>query len=174
MRSIYQWAAFPDILTERWYPVEVTLSSGTLSCMKVLVRRIDHEIPLPEYKTAGAAAMDCMARTATVIPPKEVRLVPLNVALKSPRGHFVLLAARSSLHKRGLMMANGIGIGDEDYAGDHDEYQAALYNFTDESITVERGDRIVQMLILPFDRVEWEEVKTLGAPDRGGFGTTGL
>ena len=83
------------------------------------------------------------------------------------------MAARSSLHKRGLMLANGIGIGDEDFAGDNDEYQAALYNFTDVPVEVKRGDRIVQIIVLPFDRVEWEEVNSHGGRDRGGFGSTG-
>lgn len=118
--------------------------------------------------------MDCVVRTTTVIEPKKVSLVPLNAALKPPRGHFVLLAARSSLHKRGLMMANGIGIGDEDFSGSNDEYHAALYNFTDAPVEIQRGERIVQMLILPFDRVQWEEVDALDAPDRGGFGSTGV
>lgn len=142
--------------------------------MKVAIKRIDTELPLPEYKTTGAAAMDCVARVDTTIAPGEIGYVPLNVAIKLPKGHFVLLIARSSLHKRGLMLANNVGIGDEDFCGDNDEYQAALYNFTDASATVTRGDRIVQMMVLPFDRVEWQEVTTLGEPDRGGFGTTGL
>jgi dUTP pyrophosphatase len=141
--------------------------------MKVRIKRIDTDLPLPEYKTSGAAAMDCVARTTTVIPPEKFCLVPLNIALKPPRGHFVLVAARSSLHKRGLIMANGIGIGDEDFSGNNDEYQAALYNFTDTPVEVKRGDRIVQMLILPFDRVVWNEVYSLEDADRGGFGSTG-
>lgn len=141
--------------------------------MKVPIKRIDKDIPLPEYKTNGAAAMDCFARTTTIVESKKVCLVPLNVALKPPQGHFVLLAARSSLHKRGLMMANGIGIGDEDFSGDNDEYQAALYNFTDSSVEVKKGDRIVQMLVLPFDRIVWDEVDFLNQPNRGGFGSTG-
>lgn len=142
--------------------------------MKVAIRRIDGELPLPAYGTEGAAALDCAARTTTEIPPRGVRLVPLNIVLQPPPGHFVLLAARSSLHKRGLMLANGIGIGDEDYSGTNDEYQAALYNFTDAPITVSRGDRIVQILLLPFDRVEWSEANSLDGKDRGGFGTTSI
>lgn len=142
--------------------------------MKVSVRRVDKKLPLPEYKTPGAAAMDCSVREDVRIPPKGVGMAPLNIALKPPKGHFVFLAARSSLHKRGLMMANGIGIGDEDFSGDNDEYQAALYNFTDASVQLKKGDRILQMIILPFDRVEWRETDSLGSPDRKGFGTTGI
>ncbi len=142
--------------------------------MKVSVRRVDKKLPLPEYKTPGAAAMDCSVREDVEIPSKSVAMAPLNIALKPPTGHFVLLAARSSLHKRGLVMANGIGIGDEDFSGDNDEYQAALYNFTDAPVALKKGDRILQMIILPFDRVVWNEVDSLGNPDRKGFGTTGI
>ena len=142
--------------------------------MKVPVRRFDAELPLPEYKTPGAVAMDCSVREDVQIPPKGVGMASLNIALKPPKGHFVLLAARSSLHKHGLMMANGVGIGDEDFSGDNDEYQTALYNFTDAPVELKKGDRIMQMIILPFDRVEWHEVDSLGGPDRSGFGTTGI
>jgi dUTP pyrophosphatase len=142
--------------------------------MKVPVLRIDKELPLPLYKTAGAAAMDCAAREDVVIAPRSVGMVSLNVAIKPPKGHFVLLAARSSLYKRGLMPANNVGIGDEDYSGDNDEYKAPLYNFSDAPVEIKRGDRVVQIMILPFERVEWEEKDTLGGVDRGGFGTTGI
>lgn len=117
--------------------------------------------------------MDCSVREDVEISPKEIGMVHLNIALKPPRGHFVLLAARSSLHKRGLMMANGVGIGDEDFSGDNDEYRAALYNFSNETVSIKRGERLVQMMILPVDRVEWSEMETLGNQNRGGFGTTG-
>ncbi|MDE1944577.1 MAG: dUTP diphosphatase, partial [Patescibacteria group bacterium] len=121
----------------------------------------------------GEAAMDLASRSDVVIQPGTIEVLDLNVAMKPPPGHFVLMAARSSLRKRGLMLANGIGILDEDYCGDGDEYHAALYNFTKEPVTVVRGERVVQIIVLPYDRVTWQEVDTLGAPDRGAFGTTG-
>lgn len=135
---------------------------------------MDKELPLPEYKTAGAAAMDLLVREDAIVPSHGIAVLSLNVAMKLPVGHFALMAARSSLRKRGLMLANGIGILDEDYAGDGDEYHAALYNFTDEPIEIKKGERVVQMLVLPFDRVVWNEVDSLGETDRGGFGTTGI
>ena len=141
--------------------------------MQVSIRKIDKELPLPEYKSVGAVGMDCSARIDVVLAPGVCEMVPLNIALKPPKGHFVLLVARSSLHKRGLMLANGVGIGDEDFSGDADEYNAVLYNFTSKVVEIKRGERIVQMLVLPFDRVEWNEVETLSTQNRGGFGTTG-
>ncbi|MFH2118671.1 MAG: dUTP diphosphatase [Candidatus Paceibacterota bacterium] len=141
--------------------------------MKVQIKRFDKNLPLPEYKTEGAAAFDLYAREQTTIPARSVKLVPLNIALQLPEGHWALLSARSSLHKKGLMMANGIGVGDYDYRGDNDEYRAALYNFTDQSVTVDQGERIVQMIILKRERAEFLEQAQLNTKDRGGFGSTG-
>ena len=84
-----------------------------------------------------------------------------------------MMAARSSLHKRGLMFANGTAIFDEDYAGDQDEYKAILYNFSTEPVEVKKGDRVGQIIVMPYDKVQWEEVETLGNPERGGIGSTG-
>lgn len=142
--------------------------------MKVPIRRVDKELLLPLYKTPGAVAMDCPVRQGGVVPPKGLLYVALNIALKPPAGHFVLMAARSSLHKRGLMMANNVAIFDEDFSGDGDEYKAVLYNFTDEPVEISAGERLTQIIFLPYDKVEWKEVDTLGSPTRGGYGTTGI
>jgi dUTP pyrophosphatase len=141
--------------------------------MEVPIRRVDKEIPLPQYQTAGAVALDCAIREDTTIPPQGIAYAPLNFSLQPPLGHWVLMAARSSLHKRGLMLANGLGIFDEDFSGDEDEYKVALYNFTNEHVDVKKGERLTQIVFLPYDKVEWNEVETLGKEARGGFGTTG-
>lgn len=141
--------------------------------LKVVIKRFNPDLPLPEYKTRGAAGMDLVARQSLIIAPKTISYVPLNIALELPEGYFALLVARSSLHKKGLMMANGVGIGDCDYRGDEDEYQTALYNFSDQSVKVEKGERLVQLLILPIERVSWEEKAKLTSNNRGGFGSTG-
>jgi len=141
--------------------------------MKVLIKRFDKSLPLPEYKTTGAAAFDLYARQDTVIPAHQVKLVPLNIALQLPADHWALLSARSSLHKMGLMVANGIGVGDYDYRGDNDEYMAALLNFTDQEVVVKKGERVVQMIIMSRERVEFEELDKFETTDRGGFGSTG-
>lgn len=141
--------------------------------MKLKLKLFDPSLSAPRYQTQGAVGFDLAAREETVIPPGEVKLVPLNVAIELPPNHWALLAARSSLHKKGLMLANGIGVGDADYCGDNDEYRAALYNRTGGAVTVEKGERVVQMLILPYTKVDLEVVEHLGNSDRGGFGTTG-
>lgn len=141
--------------------------------MKINIRRFDKSLPLPEYKTKGAAAFDLYVRQKTTIPAHKVGMITLNIAIQLPADHWALLAARSSLYKRGLMLANGIGIGDYDYRGDQDEYKAAIYNFTDEDVIVNQGERIVQMIIISRERVEFIEKKKFTAKNRGGFGTTG-
>jgi dUTP pyrophosphatase len=141
--------------------------------MKIRIKRFDQTLPLPEYKTAGAAAMDLVARETTVIAPHKVGYVPLNIAVQVPDEYWVLVTARSSLHKKGVMMGNGVGVGDADFCGDEDEYKAILLNFTDQEVTIQRGDRIAQMMILKRDRVELEEVEQMEQKSRGGIGSTG-
>ena len=141
--------------------------------INIKIKRFDKSLPLPEYKTSGAAAMDLYARETVTIQPHTVVQVPLNIAMEIPKEYWVLISARSSLHKQGVMLANGIGVGDSDYCGDGDEYRAALLNFTNKQVTIEKGDRICQMKILKRDGVELEEVEKLENKDRGGYGSTG-
>lgn len=146
---------------------------GEMSLKRLKIKLFDSSLPRPKYQTPGAAALDLYARQEIKIEPQSIGYVPLNVAFELPTGHWALLAARSSLHKKGLMLANGIGIGDEDFCGDQDEYQAAVFNFTQEKVKVKKGERIVQLVILPRKKFETELVESLGNDDRGGFGSTG-
>lgn len=141
--------------------------------MRVKLKLFDTSLPMPAYKTSGAAAFDLYARTEVIVPPQSVAYVPLNVAVELPKDHWALVSARSSLHKKSLVLANGIGIGDYDYRGDGDEYLAALFNFSAQPVTVERGERIVQMLILRREPIELERTESFQAQNRGGFGSTG-
>ncbi len=141
--------------------------------LQIAIKRFDKEIPLPEHKTKDAAAFDLYARINVEIPPREFKYVPLNVAVQTPSGYFLLLVARSSTHKKGIWMANGVGIGDPDFSGDNDEYSAAYYNFTDKLVLIEKGERIAQGLIVKREAVQWQEVETMENKTRGGWGTTG-
>lgn len=141
--------------------------------MKVKIKRFDKSLPLPKYQSNGAAAMDLAAREAMTVQPRSVAMVPLNIALQPPAHHWVLMSARSSLYKKGLMLANGIGVGDFDYKGNNDEYHAALFNFTDQPVKIEKGERLTQMMILNREKIEWEEQDEFADEDRGGFGSTG-
>ena|SRR3990167_899291 len=141
--------------------------------MKVRIKRFDKTLPLPEYKTAGAVAFDLYSRVSVTILPKGIVRVPLNVALEPPEGYMLMMAARSSLHKRGLMLGNGVAIMDRDFSGNDDEYHAVIYNFSEKPVSIEKGERLVQGIFKKYDKAEWEEVQDMGNKDRGGFGTTG-
>ena len=141
--------------------------------MKTRIKRFDKSLPLPEHKTTKAAAFDLYARETMEIQPSSVAYIPLNNAIETPDGYFLLVAARSSTHKKGLWMANGIGIMDPDYSGNEDEYKAVYYNFTDAPVKVEKGERIAQVVCVKMETPVIQEVDTMPNKTRGGFGTTG-
>ena len=142
--------------------------------LKVRIRRLDPSVELPAYGTDGSAAFDLAASETTVIAPGEVRLVPTGLVIEVPAGMFLGIFARSSTPlKRGLMVANGVGVVDSDYCGPSDEIKVPTLNFTAAPVTVAKGDRIAQGILLPSPRVEWDEVGELREGSRGGFGATG-
>jgi dUTP pyrophosphatase len=142
--------------------------------MKVRVRRLRPDVDLPRYETSGAAAFDLAAAEDTTIPPGAVALVPTGLVIEVPAGMFLGIFARSSTPlKRGLMVANGVGIVDPDYCGPGDEVKIAVLNVTTAPVAIRQGDRIAQGIFLPAPRVTWEETDALGTSSRGGFGGTG-
>jgi dUTP pyrophosphatase len=141
--------------------------------MRTRIKRFSKDINLPEYKTIGAAGFDLSSRERVEISPHAIGYIPLNVAVEAPTGYVVLLVARSSLHKKGLMLANGLGVMDSDFCGDEDEYKAVCLNFTNQPVIVEKGDRIGQGVLIKYEKAEWEEVECMERKTRGGFGTTG-
>jgi len=140
----------------------------------VRIKRLSSSIPLPRYESEGAAAFDLAAASDTTIPPGHVVLVPTGLVIEVPRGMFLGIFARSSTPlKRGLMVANGVGIVDPDYCGPADEVKIAVLNFTANPVHLKAGDRIAQGVFLPATRVGWEEVEVVRTESRGGFGSTG-
>lgn len=142
--------------------------------MKIKIKRIDVTLPLPEYHTGGAVAFDLYSRIDETIPAQKTILLPANFIIKIPEGYMLLLAARSSLaKKKGLKMANGVGIIDQDYCGEEDELHLLLHNYTDQDVPIARGERLAQGIFVKIEKGEWEEVNTMNETSRGGFGTTG-
>ena len=141
--------------------------------MNIKIKRFDKDLPLPKRQTEGAAAFDLTARESVTIAPGTVGYVPLNIAIETPLDHFLLIAARSSTHKKGIMMANGIGIVDPDYSGNEDELKAAYFNFSVAPVVVEKGERIAQGTFVKISHPEWDETDEMPNMTRGGFGTTG-
>jgi dUTP pyrophosphatase len=142
--------------------------------LKVRIRRLHPSVPLPEYQTGGAAAFDLAAAADVRVAPGEMALVPTGLVIEVPAGLFLAIFARSSTPlKRGLMVANGVGVVDSDFCGPNDEVKVAVFNAGRETVNVRAGDRLAQGIFLPAPRVIWEEVTALKAETRGGFGSTG-
>lgn len=142
--------------------------------MNIKILRLTPDTPIPEYKTAGACGFDIAVIEGGTLMPGERKKFRTGLVCCVPEGHVLLLFPRSSNAKKGVRIANGTGVVDQDYCGPNDEIFAYLHNFGNEPYTVEKGERIMQGVIVPVLRgVTFEETQTLEAPDRGGFGTTG-
>lgn len=141
--------------------------------MQISFKRLDPNVPVPEYKTPGAVAFDLTITEAVTLQPGERKICPTGLVICTPPGYALILAPRSSNAKKGVKMANGIGVVDQDYCGPTDQLHLALYNFGQESYTVEKYERIAQGFFVPIVKAELVEVEELQAEDRGGFGSTG-
>lgn len=129
----------------------------------------------PEYKTAGAAAFDFGLMDDVVIPPRSFLRVPTGLVIQIPERHVLLIVSRSSNpEKKGITMANGVGVIDSDYRGPNDTISLLLENITDTEVRLAAGDRVAQGMFVPVPTVRFEEIiGEIDAQDRGGFGSTG-
>jgi|SRR6187401_960823 len=142
--------------------------------MQVTITRLDSSVPIPQYETSGAAGFDLASNVDMTVAPGQVTLVPTGLVIAVPEGHVLGVFARSSTPlKRGLMVANGVGLVDSDYRGPADEIKIEVVNFTQAPVQIWRGDRLAQGVILSFVRADWQEQAEATAPTRGGFGSTG-
>jgi dUTP pyrophosphatase len=142
--------------------------------MRLKIKRLDPTVSLPAYGTDAAAGFDLAAAHEVVVPAGRIVLVRTGLIIEVPAGHCLAIFARSSTPlKRGLMVANGVGIVDPDYCGPTDEVMIQVLNFTDAEVQIRRGDRLAQGIVLPAPRVRWEEVEETSQAARGGFGATG-
>jgi len=143
--------------------------------VRVRIRRLDSTVSLPSYGTDEAAGFDLAAAHELTIAPGQVALVRTGLVIEVPPGYFLAIFARSSTPlKRGLLVANGVGVIDPDYSGPNDEVMIQVLNFTRRDVHVARGDRLAQGIVLPAPRVTWDEVSGLRNATRGGFGATGV
>lgn len=141
--------------------------------MKVRIKTLDGG-RVPAYETDGAVAFDVAAAKQTTIEPRSLGLIPTGLVVEVPDGYALLLCARSSTpKKKGLLIPHGVGIIDQDYCGPEDELLVQYYNFSDEPVTVEEGERCAQGLFVKIGKAEFSQVDELAAASRGGFGSTG-
>jgi dUTP pyrophosphatase len=139
------------------------------------VNRNVADLPLPNYATEGSAGMDVYAAVdgEVIIAPGERVLIPSGFSIELPVGFEAQVRPRSGLAaNQGIGILNSPGTIDSDYRG---EVKIILTNFSDKPFTVRRGDRIAQMVIQRYARVDWQEVAQLNTTERGegGFGHTG-
>ena len=143
--------------------------------VKVLVKKLDNAVKLPEYKTDGASGMDLMAfiKETIVIKPKTSSLIPTGLTVAFSNDYEIQIRPRSGLAaKNNISVLNSPGTIDSDYRG---EIKVIIYNHGSEEFTIKNGDRIAQMILTPVVKMELEETLDLPKTIRGmsGFGSTG-
>lgn len=143
--------------------------------MKILIQRLDKELPIPQYAKPGDAGLDVYSRIDCTLQPGERAIVPIGIAIALPKGLVCFTHPRSGLAaKNGISIVNSPGVIDSGYRG---EIQIILIN-TDlkDAFQVKRGDRIAQLVFQKFKVAEFEEVDSLPESNRGvgGFGSTGV
>ncbi|MCU0329931.1 MAG: dUTP diphosphatase [Candidatus Kapabacteria bacterium] len=147
--------------------------------MNIPIHVLDHgtDLPLPGYATPGSAGMDVHAAVPAdspmIIEPGSIVMVPTGIAIAVPVGYECQVRSRSGMAaKHGVFALNAPGTIDSDYRG---EVKIILANVGKESVVVQRGDRIAQLVVAAHERVEWARVERLDDTDRGtgGFGSTG-
>lgn len=144
--------------------------------IKALSPKIGKEIPFPAYATPGSAGMDLRAciDAPVTIPAGDRRMIPTGLAIALPGSEWVALVyARSGLAiKHGIAPANCVGVIDSDYRG---EIVVGLLNSSREDYTIEPGERVAQLVIMPVTQAEITVTDTLDETERGagGFGSTG-
>lgn len=131
--------------------------------------------PLPQYETAGSAGLDLRADLPGEVHlgPLERTLVPTGLFIALSPGYEAQIRPRSGLAmKRGLTMLNTPGTIDSDYRG---EIKCIVVNLSNDTQTIAPGERIAQLVVARYERIEWEETAALAASSRGsgGFGSTG-
>jgi len=153
----------------------VTTHSPTIN-YKVLDKRIGDSIPLPHYATEGSAGMDlraCIDESLT-IKPGETHLIPTGIAIHiaDPSMAATILPRSGLGHKHGIVLGNLVGLIDSDYQG---QLFISCWNRGDTKFTIETGDRIAQLVILPVIQVTLNQVESFDETDRGtgGFGHSG-
>jgi dUTP pyrophosphatase len=145
--------------------------------LHVPLKRLSHgaDLPLPAYATADAAGLDLLAAVAepVTLKPGERRLIPTGLSIAVPPGFEAQVRPRSGLAlKHGISVLNAPGTVDADYRG---EVGVILINHGDQPFVINRGERIAQMVVAAYSRVEWIEAAELPQTQRGagGFGSTG-
>jgi len=144
--------------------------------LKILNPQIGKDIPLPSYSTDGSAGLDLRAciKSKIIIQPNSSDLIPTGLAIHLRDNSLAgLILPRSGLgHKHGIVLGNLVGLIDSDYQG---ELMISCWNRSEDSFTIEKGDRIAQLVVVPIVQAQFIEVDEFAETKRGtgGFGSSG-
>lgn len=144
--------------------------------MKVLDKRLGDTIPLPEYATDGSAGLDLRAclQEAVTLNPGETLLIPTGMAIyiEDPSLAAMILPRSGLGHKHGVVLGNLVGLIDSDYQG---ELMVSCWNRGDTAFTIEIGERLAQLILVPVVQAQFKQVEEFTATERGagGFGHSG-
>ena len=143
--------------------------------VKVLIKKLDPRVEIPTYKTKGASGMDLMAfiKEPIKLPPKNSCMVPTGISVAFSDKYEIQIRPRSGLAaKNNISVLNTPGTIDSDYRG---EIKIILFNHGNKDFIINNKDRVAQMILMPVNKIDFEEVQEL--PDtlrgKGGFGSTG-
>jgi dUTP pyrophosphatase len=145
----------------------------------VLQTLLPDDSPLPSYGTPGSVGLDFPLQEDIYIPPQSTVKTDLGFIVQWPEGVYGIIVPRSSTGKKGIVLANTVGVIDSDYSGPTDTIKCIFRNTTDEPVYFSRGDRLVQLLLLPVIKPEqfsidfYDNVEEIEGESRGGFGSTG-
>jgi len=151
--------------------------------MQVLIKKLHPNAVIPSYAKAGDAGMDMVAISATIAENGEYVEYGTGISVEIPEGHVGLIFARSSISKTSLILSNHVGVVDSGYRGEikfrfkdtEMQYNAYSEIYYCGETAYEVGDKIGQLVILPYPQIEWSETDELSDSNRGdgGFGSTG-
>lgn len=143
--------------------------------MDIKIKKLTPTAKMPVYSTDGAAGMDLFVDSVEGIQHGIANhtKIKFGIALEIPEGFCALVLPRSSIHKSGMILSNSVGLIDSDYRG---EISAVFYDFCSEVYgPFDIGDRVAQLVIIPYPKINFVEVEELGETKRGigGYGSTG-
>ena len=143
--------------------------------VKVLIKKLNSAVKLPEYKTDGASGMDLMAfiKKPVSVKPKTSSIIPTGIAVAFSKNYEIQIRPRSGLAaKKNISILNTPGTIDSDYRG---EIKVIIFNYGKKNFIINNGDRIAQMVLSPIIKIKLEKKNDLPETFRGkkGFGSTG-
>lgn len=141
--------------------------------MKIKLKKLDEKAVVPSYAKPGDAGLDLTATTCTYDPDLDSFIYGTGLAIELPENHVGLIFPRSSIYKTPHMLANAVGVLDCKFRG---EIKVIFKNHHIKQKTYNIGDRICQLIVMPYPTIEFEEVTELSDSERGqnGFGSSGV